>query len=669
MCDEPILPSEPADASGPALPSGRREENETDRAPAPRLPGDEGSSDGRLPGVPDDASAGSSPKDDTPAAPPPATPSSEKEDLQALIRRLTANDSLGEEVPAGYEHPGRYWTSVQAEDPFTPLLLDPTQYDSITDATVEHHARVVETFWREKIGFMERGGGGNIHTVYGDKSREKVRGYLQHVRSCKERIRDREDRRREAEDLLHRRREEAWRDLQSQIRFTLQGAEILSSQVASILDAAEEEGIERETARERLHRRFRSEGFEEFTSEDGQPRWMKPDEHERRHKERRAAQIPPIRIGPAAAQTIDDLIDLCDAHPEAARKSFYNGYVDQWVGGNYGDTDLAHELAEIRQGTGSGRARAVGLERAVRALSRHAGRPSTPQITLSRASIDLGPCAFGQQVGADISIRNASPRRMWGAVHLEGSVPGVTVTDRIAIGGDEIQLTLNTTEVEPGAYAGQVVLVEGGTATRHTVDLSYTVEPAQFSVEPESLHLGALGGRRDATVTVATDPTAAVSHLSAQWADAWDPSARASTGQEKDWRPVSEDVTRDDGVMTLDLTVHAKDVRDRRSYTNAIDVSLPNGQAVRIPFSFRRPWRYVVPASVVAGAVVFGSLFSVSREVMAEEAPVFRDWVLAPSLHPDVVLAAAAFTLVLMLVIGTPIGTSLWFRRRAETNE
>jgi len=670
MSDEPILPSKPADKSGPTLPSERPDGNEPDRSSAPQLPADEKSSEDRLSTRRDNTSAGSSQAHNESIASSSAKPqSSEEEDLEALIRRLTANESLGEEVPDGYEHPGRYWKSVQAEDPFMPLLLDPRQYNAITNAAVEHHTRVVKKFWQKKIGFMEHGGGGNIDVVYGDRSRDKVRGYLQKVLSCRERIRDPEDRRRAAEDLLNRRREEAWRHLRSQIRFTLQGAEILSSQVTSILDAAEEEGIERETARERLHRRFRSEGFEGFSSEDGETRWMKPDEYERRKKERRAAQIPPIRIGPATAQTIDDLITLCDEYPEAASRIFHNGYVDKWVGGNYGDTDLANELAAIREKTRDARNRAVGLERAVRVLSRHAGRPATPQITLSREAVEFGALSFGRQVKEEISIRNASSRRMWGRARLEGMLPGVSVTDPVTIGKEKLRIALDTTEVGPGVYTGRVVFIEGGTSTRHVVALSYEVEPVQFRIDPESLHLGVLGRKQERTVTVAADPALAIRYLSMQWVDAWAPSVQASPDQEEDGRPIHETVTKGNGTMSLDLTVDIEKVQDRRSYSNTIEFTLPNGQAARVPFSFRRPWRHTVPVSVATGAVVFGAFFSVSREKMGQEAPVFEDWVLSLFLHADVVMVTTLFTLVLLLIIGIPVSTSVWLQRRPTTQD
>lgn len=669
MSDEPILPSK-ADESGPELPSRRSEADDPDRVSAPRLPGDESSSRSRLPTRHEDTSARSGQADgESVARSRTDSQSPEKEDLQALIRRLTANKSLGEEVPDGYKFPGQYWKSVQAEDPFTPLLLDPKQHEAITDADVEHHARVVERFWDKKIGFMDQGGAGKIADLYGDKSENKVRGYPQYVRSCKARIRDPEDRRREAEDLLYRRREEAWRHLQSQIRVTLQGAEILSSQVTSILDAAEEEGIERETARERLHRRFRSEGFEDFSLEDGETRWMKPDEHARRKKERRAAQIPPIRIGPATAQTIDDLITLCDEYPEAASRSFHNGYVDKWVGGNYGDTDLANELAAIREKTGDARNRAVGLERAVRVLSQHAGRPAMPQITLSREAVEFGALSFGQQVKEEISIRNASSRRMWGRARLEGILPGVSVTDPITIEKEKLRIALDTTEVEPGVYTGRVVFIEGGASTRHVVALSYEVEPVQFRIDPESLHLGVFGRKQGRTVTVATDPALAIRYLSMQWADAWGPSVQASPDQEENGRPIHETVTKGNGTMSLDLTVDIEKVQDRRSYSNTIEFTLPNGQSACVPFSFRRPWRHTVPVSVATGAVVFGAFFSISREKMGQEAPVFEDWVLTLFLHADVVMVTTLFTLALLLIIGIPVSTSVWLQRRPTTQD
>ena len=660
MSDEPILPSK-ADESGPELPSRRSETDAPDRVSAPRLPGDESSSRSRLPTRHEGASARSGQAGGKSVARSRTdSQSPEKEDLQALICRLTANKSLGEEVPDGYKFPGQYWKSVQAEDPFTPLLLDPKQHEAITDADVEHHARVVERFWDEKIGYMDQGSGGKIAALYGEKSESKVRGYPQYVQSCKERIRDSEDRRREAEDLLHRRREEAWKGLQPQVRVALQGDAILSSQVASILDAAEEEGIERETARERLHRRFRSEGLEDFSLEDGETRWMKPDEYERRKKELRAAQIPPIRIGPSAAQTIDGLIDLCDEHPEAARKSFYNGYIDQWVGGNYGDTDLANKLAGIRKNTQNHNQQPIGLERALRTLCQHIERSAEPYLTLSHDTINFGLQPFAHRLQQNISVRNASPRRAWGEVRTKGLLPGLTVNDKLDIENDNIRIQLDTTEVEPGEYSGQVVFTEGGTSATHVISISYQIEPVQFSVNPEALHLGALGKKKIQTVTVQTNPISAISYLSAKWANSWDTLSQMSDNEGKEQTPVSASARKSKEEMTIEISLSAKEFKDRKSYKNEIMLALPNGQSAQVPLSFRCPWRHTVLASTVVGSILFGMLFGFTRRTLQIQTQQFEAWMLSPSFEGVTLVIAILFIFTFILISFVPVSLSIW---------
>jgi len=688
MSDEPTLPSHSASdaSSDDASPDSTRrttsEEDrsgraklpskgeDADRAASPRLPSREGktNADGHLP-------SHTPPATSTPPAQKPSgsrqgkgPSNSGDESLEALIQRLTENKDIGDSVPSGYEHPGEHWKSITHDDPFTPLLLDPAQYENITEVDVDNHFHVVRKFWETKVNRMESGGARRIPKLYGgpDESKERVRGYLDHVRRCRDQIIDSADLQREAERLLHEREEEAWQDLQDKIDIAVRGSEIQPNQVQSLLDVAEKRGMARDEARKRLSRRFEEEGFEKVV-EDGQPTyWTSPNAQTRQEKAREA-EVPPLTIGDRSVKTIKDLIDVCDENLDAARKNLRNGYIDRWIGGNLGDTELANKVARIRDSHTVGAEQMIGLELALRTLCESVGRPSLPDLQLSHQSLDFGTQEFAQRLKAKVTVQNASQRRAWGTIRKRGNLPGLQVDDRLDLGDTEIQTSLDTTQVQPGEYAGQVLLDIAGAPDTHKINVRYRVEPVKLRFEPETLHLGPIvSSTHTATLSVVTKPEHAIEYLDVSWAKTWDPATQATEARGDEWTPA--EATFDRSEKRLEVSVRAKEVRDRRSYDNAIAFALPNEQAEQVPFSFRRPWKHMTPVSMIIGAILFGTLFGSARQALQRYAQPFEGWMLIPSFHGNTILIATAFVLVSVLLVLLPVGLSLWRDKRVASN-
>jgi hypothetical protein len=669
MSNEPILPSSDTpsasrdeDAASPQLPSQDNESSAAELSSHGQLPSE---TSGSLPTRPDNGQkAGDLDHRER---------TSGDETLETFIQRLT-REGLGEGVPPGYESPGTYWRSIDSDpsDPFTPLLLDPQQHETITPADIDHHARVLERFWQIKADHMDRGGGGNIHKIYGgpDDSKERVRRYPEHVRWCRDQIIDPNDLRRKARDLLRQQQEKAWNSLQPEIEFAVRGSEIRPPQVEYLLEAAQNRGMKREEAQDRLLSRFREEGFKAYGA-DGEKglkaRWMTPDEHARQEKERKAATVTPIKIGGRSAQTIDELIDLCDTEGDAAQNSFHNGYIDKWIGGNHGETGLANEIVQLRRNYSAHDEQAIGLELAVRELCEHVGRPSLPRLKLSHEAVNFGARGFGDRVKKKVIIQNVTSRRAWGRIHLQGELPGLSLRDHLDLGQSELRIHLDTTEVQPGTYEGRVLVDIAEAPDTHNIDVRYRVRPVELRFEPETLHLGPIvSGSHTTTLSVATDPEHAIQHLEPGWAQSWDPAARATAPRDDGWTPVEAEF--DPSRKALELSVQAKEVKDRRSYDNAIAFTLPNGQAEAVPFSFRRPWKHTTLASMIIGAILFGVLFGFTRQALQRHVEAFEGWMLTPSFHEHAILTAIALVLGSLLLVMLSVGLSLWRDKRTSIN-
>ncbi len=661
MSDEPILPSSSSSNKSAASSSGRLPSDNESGGDSAHLPSEDESrsQDAQIPAdsgeeVPRQSASHLSGADDRIVVTEDSSRS-----LDALIRDLTANGGLGDTVPDGYEGPkGTYWKSVEYDDPFTPLLLDPRQVNKITEAMVEHNARVLGSFWDQKTGLMRGAAGKGIARIYGgkDESMDRVERHPKKIRECRNRLLDPEDRHREAKQLLEEQRRRIWEELQQEIQLVLQASEILSSQVQGMIDRAESKGMAPETARTLLHDRFEKEGYEAYDSvEGGGVRWMKPEEYARREKQRRASQVKPIIIDGEKATTIDDLIDISSQKYKKARECFYNGYMDQWIGGILGDTSLASKIANVRKGYGKQRQeekRAIGFEVALRRLSEHAGRVSKPQVRLEQQSADFGTWKFGKRLRYTVDVANASPRRAWGSIRASSELKGVEVPEHFGITDASFDLILDTTSVRPGTYSGTVKLdIKHGETL--VLKVSYTVEPVDIQVSPQNVHLGPVGANVTRTIEIKADSETALRQLTLHWEDDW--KAEPEPGVDDDWGPVTVKEDRSDRSMSLTFTIKGKEVKDRQSLENVLVLRLPNQQFVRVPISFRCPWKYTTRVSMIIGAVVFGAFFGVAREMLAEKSSAFEGWALMPVLEFDALIATSLFALALTFITAVPV--------------
>ena len=584
----------------------------------------------------------------------------EPSSLQDLIRELTATGGLEDAVPNRYEGPeGTFWESVEYDDPFTPLLLDPRQVEKITEAMVQNNARVLEAFWNQKTRLMRGGSGKAIARIYGgpDNSMNRVERHPKRIRESRDRLLDREARHREAKRLLEEQRQRIWAELQQEIQIVLQASEILPSQVEGMINRAESKGMTRETARSLLHERFKSEGYEAYDGDEvSGVRWMKPEEYVRREKQRQASQVKPIIIGGEKATTVDDLIDISNRKYQKARECFYNGYMDQWIGGILGNTSLGGDIANVRKGhekSSKEEIRAIGFEVALRRLCERAGRMSKPRVHLAKDSVNFGARKFGKRLRYTIEVSNASPRRAWGKIRTSGKMKGLEVPQYFGITESSFDLVLETTTVRPGTYDGTVILdIKDGDT--HTLSVSYIVDPVDIQVSPPDLHLGPVGTNVTKKLDVEMDSEVAFDHLSVHWANKWTVQPE-SPKDDEDWTPVEWTESRSGDRASLELTIKGKEIKDRQSLENAVVLRLPNEQFVRVPISFRCPWKYTTRISMIFGAVIFGTLFGFARQMFAERSAAFEGWALMPVLEFEALAATSLFALALVFVTAIPL--------------
>jgi len=191
------------------------------------------------------------------------------------------------------------------------------------------------------------------------------------------------------------------------------------------------------------------------------------------------------------ASSVFELISLCDRYPDEAEDYLFNGYLERWLFAR-GKTDIANLSPNIV--ASYQQARRKGLEMFVRGLCEDEGIDAYPKIFAQPNELDLGELPVGYQKKVSLEIGNNGRGFAWGDVSLDGNLVGMSVSKKIFDSSNEtFDIDLDTLEVSPGNYYGDLVIDIEGISEPCRILLRYTVRKLQFLTEPPSeLDLGTI---------------------------------------------------------------------------------------------------------------------------------------------------------------------------------
>ena len=527
MSAEPYLPSD----QEPVLPS--------DRAPADQArPDHPRPGNGAGPELPS-ARSTPPPAAEAPAAAGPAA----ARDAGAVtrtdrIREATARGPLGGHVPARYAD--EEWETVRSANPFEVLYLDYRQPGAIGPAVLEDRRQTLGAFWKNKEDVRNRNAGGQrerIERQYGFE----VGTYAGRIERAFARLTvpGGMDAERAAIDVARRAAGE--HELDRIVRTCLADGLLTVEETAMVLQEGDAVGLTREESADYLTRALTRQGFTERDARRGDTlsavllstEWVSPERRTReeaaaaratararddaeraREDARRAAEeaadarVTPIEFNHGSAQTIPQLVDLCDRYPDEAQRYLASGAIEQWLG-RAGKAGAVVEAGERRRAYPNDRAKA--LELFVRDLCRRIGRSAAPVLVPQPAACAFGALPHGAQRTTRVDFPREGRRLAWGSARLTPPLPGVRVShgfaDDPAGRGGAVEVALDTTYDAPGDYATEL-LVEPDGGEPVTIPIRYTVLPLTLTVDRPTLDLGMipLGQTRTATVRLVASP-------------------------------------------------------------------------------------------------------------------------------------------------------------------
>ena len=217
----------------------------------------------------------------------------------------------------------------------------------------------------------------------------------------------------------------------------------------------------------------------------------------------------PFRFKYGSAETISELIHLCEDYPLEAQDYLVGNYFHKWLRDGLNDAALAHEASGVAQFHSGDPYN--GLELILRSLRRSVGMPALPQVTLIPERLDFGMVTVGARVLKSIRYDTKGHGHIWGSVASENPMPGLTFAHHFVADGSPIPVTLDTIETPPGLYQGAILVWPYGFEQPLRLPVSYTVAPIRALVSPARIDLGSIehGESRAGVVTVRSPDGAA----------------------------------------------------------------------------------------------------------------------------------------------------------------
>lgn len=200
------------------------------------------------------------------------------------------------------------------------------------------------------------------------------------------------------------------------------------------------------------------------------------------------------------ARNANDLARLVERKKDESIQYLFNGTLTTWLKQN-GFAACAQAADEAVTKYKEQPARALEVFR--RALYPTGAAGVLPHLSVMPGALHFGKLESGANAVMTLRLRNLGPGLVWGNLEIENEGDGSTPLPGLQFptefqGNDSIfDVTLDTGRVAVGEYSGAIKIsteIESG-----RVPVSYTIEPLNLYLEPESLDFGIVQvGRREA---------------------------------------------------------------------------------------------------------------------------------------------------------------------------
>jgi hypothetical protein len=229
----------------------------------------------------------------------------------------------------------------------------------------------------------------------------------------------------------------------------------------------------------------------------------------------------PFHFRQESANSLAEVIALCERFPDEATKYFSDGSLANWIGESLGDALLAGHIQGSRQdcirnlsgSTPSARAEAEEIRRGVEMMMRHLyrtdGRPSLPKVVAFPERLDFGAIVSGHEAFATLRLANRGRGDAWGTVEVVPSSPAVTVTPSFSSLSDEIQVKVDTSRYIPENYGGHIVIRGEGGVVPCKVPVSFSVQQLKVEISPAQVDVGKVrcGSTVDIPIDLSWEPS------------------------------------------------------------------------------------------------------------------------------------------------------------------
>lgn len=551
------------------------------------------------------------------------------------------------ELPLGFDERGGDWQTVREEDQFTRLYLDPTCPELITPQRTKLHYELLSAFWAGKIKSLNQGAGRDaIIAKYGGKelSEAAIRRYPQRLREAWEALQDAPRIAAALRRLDDERRDRGLSVIRQSMDDMIADHAFVTAESKRLFNRGAEAGLRDDEIADFVANILKNEEFIAAGTPRGKTlaeQVQSCDWHRRGYAIPSRSVVMPLKIGGHRAHSVTELIEACDAEPDAAQHCLFAGYIATWLVGTLGETGLAEEANVAIKDRSHER---NALELFVRDLCRDEGLPAEPDYRLP-AILDFGTVPVGAERKLQLRLQSANPRRGWGTCTLIPAVPGLGVNSRFSITDDSIDVSLTTLGTEPGSYSTELLIqVDGGTA--RAISVRFQVASATLRVVPQVIDFGTIDFDRTYETDLVIDTVEGDATLTASYSTDGPGSALSATGAS-----LGHTCAAQVRLATGQLRAGTSGAGLVRVVTNVGNVDVPVKYSIRL--NKAQPVRWAIGAAL-AGAIGLGAV----REIIADTNYHLAGWLPGITTSGSIFVTGfeAGLCGLLVLIIGMKIG-------------
>lgn len=191
------------------------------------------------------------------------------------------------------------------------------------------------------------------------------------------------------------------------------------------------------------------------------------------------------------ARNANDLARLVERKKNESIQYLFNGTFASWLAQN-GFAASAHAASEAVTKYKDQPERALEVFR--RSLYPTGATGVLPHLSVMPGALHFGSLESGATTSAALRLRNTGPGLVWGTLEIEDAddkttpLPGLQIPSEFQGNDSVLDVTLNTSRVAVGEYSGVLKISTETESGR--VPVSYSIEPLDLYLEPDSLDFG-----------------------------------------------------------------------------------------------------------------------------------------------------------------------------------